>query len=91
MHALKLEVRGSGYFRALKLSFKSDRERSASTKDFIETIERVVGRDPKGFFAAWLSSKKVPRSRKLAQPRSCLLMSWIGRPDRRWRTVLGRS
>lgn len=63
MHALKLEVGGSGFFRGLKLSFKSDRERSASTKDFIETIERVVGRDPKGFFAAWLSSKKVPRSR----------------------------
>lgn len=63
MHALKLKVGGREFFRALKVFFRTYRGRSASTEDFIETFERVVGRDLKGFFAAWLSREQVPQSR----------------------------
>jgi len=62
MHALKLEVGERAFFRALKGFFKSYRGKSASTMDFIETVERVVGRDLTNFFAAWLSREPVPRN-----------------------------
>jgi aminopeptidase N len=61
MHALKLEVGERKFFRALRVFFKSYRGRSASTKDFIESVERVVDRDLTSFFTAWLSRQKVPR------------------------------
>jgi len=63
MHSLKLEVGERAFFRALKGFFTSYRGKSASTKDFIETVERVVGRDLTNFFAAWLSREPVPQSR----------------------------
>ena len=63
MHALTLEVGQRAFFRALKGFFKSYRGKSASTKDFIETVERVVGRDLTDFFDAWLSREPVPQSR----------------------------
>jgi aminopeptidase N len=63
MHALRLEVGEQAFFRALKAFFKSYRGRSASTKDFIDTVERVVGRDLTNFFTAWLSRERVPQSR----------------------------
>ena len=61
MHAFKLEVGERKFFRALRVFFKNYRGRSASTKDFIESVERVVDRDLTSFFTAWLSRQKVPR------------------------------
>ena len=61
MHALKVEVGERGFFRALRIFFYRFRGTSASTSDFIETVEQVVDRDLTRFFDAWLSRGRVPK------------------------------
>jgi aminopeptidase N len=61
MHALKVEVGERGFFRALRVFFDRFRGTSASTSDFIETVEQVVDRDLTRFFDAWLSRGRVPK------------------------------
>jgi aminopeptidase N len=61
MDALRLEVGERQFVRSLKTFLREHRGTSASTKDFVATVEGVTDRSLDRFFSGWLSHERVPK------------------------------
>jgi aminopeptidase N len=60
LHALRVDLGDAAFFEALRTYADRYAYATASTADFITTVEEVSGRDLAGFFDAWLLGDGIP-------------------------------
>jgi aminopeptidase N len=60
MHALRLKVGDTAFFRILKEYFQKFKNRNASTADFIDLAEEISGQELDEFFNIWLYETALP-------------------------------
>ena len=60
LHALRLEVGDSTFFRILQTYFLQFKHGNAATSDFITLAEEISNRELDGFFQAWLYESTLP-------------------------------
>ncbi len=60
LHALREKVGGEVFKKAVKSYLEKYRFKNVETNDFISEVERISGKDLKGFVATWLENKVFP-------------------------------
>lgn len=61
LHMLRAQVGTETFWRGIRDYYQRYMNRTASTDDFRQVMERVSGQDLRGFFQQWLNRSGVPR------------------------------